>query len=48
MVRELIIDTAGIAGICMLFYGLYTFLPWLAFVVVGCLLIAFAVISGRK
>lgn len=46
MVKELFVDFIGIAGLIMLFYGLHSLAPWLAFTVVGALLLAYAIKNG--
>jgi flagellar biosynthesis component FlhA len=45
---EIIIDVVGLIGLCMLFFGLHSVLPWLAFAVVGVLLMVFAVYASQK
>ena len=45
--RGLFTDAVILAGLAMLFYGLYLNQPWLAFTVVGSLLVILGVVMIR-
>ena len=47
MPKGLFTDLLIVAGLGMLFYGLHIFSPWLAFTVVGSILIIFGVVMIR-
>lgn len=47
IIKELFVDLVGVAGMGFLFYGLHMLFPWLAFSVVGVLMIVFAVVASR-
>lgn len=42
MARQIAVDLIGLAGLVLVGYGLHQWRPWLAFTVVGALLILFA------
>lgn len=51
MMRKLVpsfSDSIAVAGLAMLWYGLFQFIPWLSFSVVGSLLIIAGVRLGRS
>ena len=47
MVREIIIDVVGVVGLSMLGYGLYQFMPWVAWSVVGALMVTYSVRASK-
>lgn len=46
--RQAIADLIGVTGLGLIGYGLYQFLPWVAYTVVGALLIIFACLASRQ
>ena len=47
MVKDIIVDAIGVAGLSMLGYGLYQFMPWVAWSVVGALMVTYSVRASK-
>lgn len=48
LIRELIIDVVGIGGLVMLGYGLWQVSPIYMFIIIGIILVSFALLASRS